>query len=70
MKPENCVQDLHESKTVYALEEAAKSILKVEATWSGLQSKAFPQIPRVDGSLLLQDKRRTGCDWVISPFPF
>ena len=54
------VQDLHSKEVVYTLEQEAKSILKIEATWSGLQSSEFPQIPRVDGSVLLQDKRRTG----------
>lgn len=54
------MQDLHTKEAIYALEQSAKCILKIEATWAGLQSAEFPQISRVDGSVLLLDKRRTG----------
>ena len=54
------MQDLHSKEAVFSLEQSAKSVLKIEATWLGLQSSEFPEIPRVDGSVLLQDKRRTG----------
>jgi len=59
-------QDLHSSQTAFALERAAKSLMRVEAVWEGLKSKGLPQPQRVDGSLVLQDKRRTGTVYTSS----
>ena len=61
-------QDLHSIQTVFAVERAAKSIMRVEGVWEGLKGLGLPQSGRVDGSLQLQDKRRTGqaVDTVVS----
>lgn len=54
------MQDLHSEQANFALERCCKSLLKLESTWEGLVNSELPHNPRVDGSLLLQDKRRTG----------
>lgn len=50
------------------MESAAKSVLKVQQVWSGAKSSEFPESDRVDGSILLLDKRRAGSMLHLRPY--
>lgn len=58
------LQDVISRESVLAFERVAKASLQISSVFQDLQSLGFPQHTRIDGTIILLERKRTG----IIPF--